>query len=113
MEKYINTYRYLYLIKVIKKEDILAFIGVRIFMGINKLPFIENYWSNDVLYKNNLVKKVMSKEYYYFICFSLYFKEKNKSENNEENGIAQRKKIQIFIEKLSSNFQKYYTLGKI
>ena len=52
-------------------------------MGINKLPSIENYWSNDVLYKNNLVKKVMSKEYYYFICFSLHFKEKNISENNE------------------------------
>ena len=98
--------------KGITKEDILAFIGVRIFMGINKLPSIENYWSNDVLYKNNLVKKVMSKEYYYFICFSLHFKEKNTSKNNEENEIDLRKKIQIFIEKLSSNFQKYYTLGK-
>ena len=54
----------------------------------------------------------MSKEYYYFICFSLHFKEKNISENNEENEIDPRKKIQIFIEKLSSNFQKYYTLGK-
>ena len=111
-EKAYNTYRYLYVTKRITKEDILAFIGVRIFMGINKLPSIENYWSNDVLYKNNLVKKVMSKEYYYFICFSLHFKDKNISENNEENIIDPRKKIQIFIEKLSSNFQKYYTLGK-
>ena len=44
------------------KEDILAFIGVRIFMRINKLLSKENYWSNDVLYKNNLVKKVISGE---------------------------------------------------
>ena len=106
-EKSYNIYRYLYVTKGITKEDIFTFIEERIFIGINNLPSIENYWSNDVLYKNNLVKKVMSKEYYYFICFSLHFKEKNISENNEENGIAQRKKIQIFIEKLSSNFQKY------
>ena len=65
-------------------------------MGINKLPFIDNYWSNDVLYKK-ILKKIMHKEYYYFIYFSLHFKEKIISENNEENEIGLRKKIQIFL----------------
>ena len=36
-EKAYNTYRYLYVSKVIRKEDILVFIGVGFFIGINKL----------------------------------------------------------------------------
>ena len=95
-EKAYNTYRYLYVAKGITKEDISVFIGVKIFMGINKLTSIDNYWSNDVLYKK-ILKKIMYKEYYYFIYFSLHFKEKIISENNEENEIGLRKKIQIFL----------------
>ena len=75
-EKAYNTYRYLYVTKGITKEDILAFIGVRIFMGINKLPSIDNYWSNDVLYKNNLVKNVKSKEYFILLVFHYILKKK-------------------------------------
>ena len=112
-EKAYNTYRYLYVTKGITKEDILAFIGVRIFMGINKLLSIENYWSNDVLYKNNLVKKVMSKEYYYFICFSLHFKEKNISENNEENEIDPRKKYKFLLRNYLQIFKNIILWGKI
>ena len=75
-EKAYNTYRYLYVTKGIIKEVILAFIGVRIFIGINKLPSIDNYWSNDVLYKNNLVKKIKLKVYYYFFVFHYILKKK-------------------------------------
>ena len=42
-EKAYNIYRFLYVTKGITKENILAFIGLRIFIGINKLPSIENY----------------------------------------------------------------------
>ena len=55
----------------ISKEDISAFIGVRLYMGIDEFSFIDNYWNNNIL-----LKKVMTKEYYYFIIFSLHFKEK-------------------------------------
>ena len=57
----------------------------------------------------------MTKEYCYFIVFSLYFKEKenlneNKNENQEDNIIEPRRKIEYFIVKLSLIFQKYYII---
>ena len=44
----------------------------------------------------------MTKKYYFFISFSLHFKEKenlneNNNENNEDNKIAPRRKIEYFI----------------
>ena len=36
-----NTYPYLYITKGIKKEDIIAFIGIRIFICLHKCSTIE------------------------------------------------------------------------
>ena len=57
-----NTYPYLYITKGFKKEDIIAFIGIRIFMGLHKCPTIECYWNNSYLYKN-MQNNIMPKNY--------------------------------------------------
>ena len=53
-----NTYPYLYITKRIKKEDIIAFIGIRKFIGLHKCPTIECYWNNSYLY-NNMINNIM------------------------------------------------------
>ena len=53
-----NTYPYLYITKGIKKEDIIAFIEIRIFIGLHKYPTIECYWNNSYLY-NNMINNII------------------------------------------------------
>ena len=55
----------------------------------------------------------MSKEYYYFICFSLHLKEKNISENNEENEIDPRKKYKFLLRNYLQIFKNIILWGKI
>jgi len=110
-----NSYQYLFVTKGIKKEDILAFIGIRIYMGLHKYPNIEYYWNGSIIYKN-IVNSIMSKTYFFLIAKALHFNEKK--ENGEDSSETDndnkdpRYKINLYLEKLASNFQKYYTLGE-
>jgi hypothetical protein len=111
--------------KGISKEDILAFLGIRIYMGIHKYPVIDYYWNNSNIY-NNIIRSIMPKTYYFLLAKALHFPEKEgKNENdltsddyyensdtNINNNLDPRKKINLYLEKLSENFQKYYELGK-
>ena len=117
-----GTYPFLYVTRGISREDILAFIGMRIYMGIRKYPNIECYWNGSFLYKTDF-NTIMPKNYYFLLAKCLHFPEKE--ENNEkdkkscesdtyENGgmIDPRHKINLYLEKLAENFQKNYELGE-
>ena len=120
-----GTYPYLYVSRGINKDDILAFIGIRIYMGLHKYTTIEDYWNNDILYKN-ILKKIMPKNYYFLLSKSLHFPEndnKDKSDSQtSESGtsgtteniikVDPRYKINFYLEKLAENFQKNYELGE-
>jgi len=131
-----NTYPYLYVTKGISKDDILAFIGIRMYMGLHKYPNFEFYWNDSVIYKN-VVNKIMSKTYFFLVSKALHFPEKedkvkkndnddkddkdekdDDTEKNEEEDIEEaikidpRQKINLYLEKLAKNFQKFYVLGK-
>ena len=85
-----GTYPYLYVSRGIGKDDILAFIGIRIYMGLHKYTTIEDYWNNDILYKN-ILKKIMPKNYYFLLSKVLHFPEKDekdKSDISSESGTA-------------------------
>ena len=45
-----NKYLFYFVTRGISKEDILAFIGIRIYMGLHKYPNISSYWSNNIFY---------------------------------------------------------------
>jgi hypothetical protein len=103
-------------------------------MGIHKLPAVGQYWGSGELH-NNIIKTIMPKNYFYLLTKALHFPEKEKTEDLEkeigdndpeveENSYEEsdkiienikvdpRHKIQLYLEKLSKNFQKYYVLGK-
>jgi hypothetical protein len=69
-----STYGHLYVTKGITKEDILAFIGMRIYMGIHKYPNLKKYWNKNDLY-NNIIQKIMPKNYFYMLSTALHFPE--------------------------------------
>ena len=79
-----NTYKYLYVTKGINNLDILAFIAIRIYMRFHKYHSIECYWKNDKLY-DNIISKIMSKEYYFLLEYSLHFPIKSNDESTNIN----------------------------
>ena len=91
----------------------MAFIGIRLYMGIHKYPSIESYWNNSNLY-TNIISSIMPKSYYFLLAKCLHFPEKEEKEINcdlpDDNDPMG--KINFFLEKLSLNFRKYYILGK-
>jgi len=126
---------YLYLTRGITKEDILAYIGVRIFMGIHKLPSFNLYWKKGFNQTN--INQIMSRNYFILVGKSLHFPETEKKEDDSKSTIPRdetsctenesktssrtnvpsvkldpRHKIQLYLEKLALNFQKYYQLGQ-
>jgi len=90
-------------------------------MGLHKYPNISSYWSNNSLYKVNF-KRIMSKIYYFLLLKALHFPEKEEGESSSsttesmstENAAKEdpRHKINLYLEKLAKNFQKYYDLGE-
>jgi len=117
-----NTYPYLYVSRGIKREDILAFIGMRMYMGLHKYPKVDLYWNDNIIYKN-LINRVMPKNYFFLLSKALHFPEKeereedtscSKDEDKSEISfrVDPRQKINLYLEKLAKNFQKYYILGK-
>ena len=83
-KKSTGTLPYLYVTRGIAKEDIFAFVGIRIFMGIFRLPSVELYWKSSNLYKN-ILNSVMSRSYFELISNALHFPEKDKEEDDNDN----------------------------
>ena len=118
---------YLFISRGITREDILAFIGVRIYMGILKLPLISLYWKGGSIFKN-VLHTVMTRNYYLLLSQALHFPEKDKEErkpkekddNTSDSSstiesctkIDPRHKVKLYLDKLAINFQKHYVLGR-
>ena len=49
-----NSLPYLYFKKGILPKDILCYTGIRLYMGILKLPPIDSYWSKNFIFSNNI-----------------------------------------------------------
>lgn len=87
-----NNYRIyadLYIKRGIIKKDILAYIGIRIYIGLYKYSSIEEYWKDGLLHES-IFKKIMTRTYFQMISTSLDFPEKindnnEYTENNNDN----------------------------
>ena len=54
-------------------HELKAFLGVNIIMGINRLPTLDLYWSTDVYFGNQGIKKVMPKNRFKELSSFLHF----------------------------------------
>ena len=79
-----NTYKYLYVTKGISNFNVLAFIGIRIYMGFHKYPSIKCYWKNNKLY-DNIIITIVPKEYCFLLEYSLHFQTKSNNESTDIN----------------------------
>ena len=92
----------------INNEDLYAYLALKIYMGILKLPKKEMYWSTSILYHNNFISSLMPKCYFKFIESSLHFVEINEEENKKNKD--PRYKLGKILDLLNDKFNKYYIL---
>jgi hypothetical protein len=100
---------YLYITKGISREDILAYIGIRIYMGLHKMPSIKHYWKRGL--HQTKIYQIMSRNYFLLLGKVLHFPEREKDNIDiisENTKVDPRRKINLYLEKLSINFQHHF-----
>lgn len=111
-----NSLPYLFCSKGISKEDILAFIGIKVYMDLHPLADIKGYWNHGTKFIN--IGTVMSKNYFFLISKYFHFPDKDGSPGQENKKyesylkVGPKNQINAYFTKLCKNFQKYYELGE-
>jgi len=94
------------------------------YMGLHKYPRLEYYWRDNIIYKN-VLNKVMQQNYFFLLSKCLHFPEKEEKDEETASStkssddksevsfkVDPRQKVNLYLERLAKNFQKYYVLGK-
>lgn len=90
------------------KDEIRAFLGITIAMGLTQVPHINLYWSKDDIFYNKFIANVLSRDRYLLLLKLLHF------QNNETCDMSDRLyKINNIFSKLLENFQKVIKPGSI
>ena len=89
----------------ISEEEFCAFLGVNLPMGINKLPTMKSYWSDEGL-GNSLIQKAMARARFLEILQNIHFADNHKvlpPKESEEYDHAW--KLRPFFDRLGKHFQ--------
>lgn len=92
----------------INREELLKFLGVALVMGLNKVPHINDYWSKNIMYRNEYITKVMSRDRFTAILKFWHF-----SDDTIDRTTDKLNKIRDVYEMLLDNFKKVIVPGKI
>ena len=61
-----------------------AFLGINFIMGINKLPYLEDYWSTDKCLENEKIQNVMTRKRFQPILQNLHFYNNDKDDKTDK-----------------------------
>ncbi len=92
----------------VDRDEIWIFLGILMYMGVVRLPKIEDYWSTDTLFKNDVIPKVMSRNRFQLILRFIHF-----ADNDDPNQTDKLHKIGMLSEMLLENFKAVYTPGPV
>lgn len=90
-------------------EEMKKFLGLLIWMGLDKKPSIRHYWSKKLIYTNNVANKVMSRNHFELLLRYWHF-----ADNTQQQGTPNKLyKIQPLLDKLVKNFKTYKVPGSV
>lgn len=84
------------------KEEIKKFVGLIIWMGLDKKPAMKDYWSQSILY-NSLANKTMPRNRFELLLNMIHF-----SDNLNIDGTDKLYKISPLVKLLNQKFSKMY-----
>ena len=96
----------------ISRPEFMAYLGLSIIMGINKLPRFSDYWTSDPFLENRGVKSVITKNRFEQICQYLYFSDSSLEPKKGTPGYDRLFKCRQIITNVVSNIQSAYYLFK-
>ncbi|CAF1651758.1 unnamed protein product, partial [Adineta ricciae] len=95
-----------------KKQKIESFLGLIILMGINNLPNMKLYWSNDMVFQNTFISSIMSRNRFLQIFYNLHLANNSLEPERGSKEYSKIYKIKNFTDILRENFKKNYSFGR-
>ena len=89
-------------------EELQAFIGLNIAMGLLKLPQIRDYWSTNEVLAMPWFPAVMSRDHFFTINGFIHLADSSKQKMEDEEGYDALYKVKPLIDHLTAVFSKYY-----
>ncbi|CAK1584280.1 unnamed protein product [Parnassius mnemosyne] len=83
-----------------------AYLGILIMMGLNPLPDMELYWSNDPFYNNAEILKIMPIKRFKKITENLHINDNEKEPNRNSPEYDKMYKLRPMIQELNKLFQQ-------
>ena len=93
-------------------KDIESFLGMMIVMGINNLPKMKLYWTQNNVFHNDLISSIMSRDHFLQIFYNLHLAYNSLEPKKGSYGYSKIYKIKSFMHILLVNFQDNDTLGQ-
>ena len=89
-------------------EEIRAYLGFLILMGINELPLIRDYWSTSEYLRYAPIADRISRNHFEKITRYLHFVDNTSLLSRGEEGYSRLQKVQPVITAMKANFQAAY-----
>ena len=96
--------------KNVCKEELKAYFGVCVIMGINQLPRIADYWKDDL--GNPGIKQTMTSNRFQEISQFLHFPDSTRTPAHGKNGYDQLYKVRLVLNAILENSQRCYSPNK-
>lgn len=95
------------------QEELQAFLGILIMMGINKLPTLELYWSSDPFFNNQEISSIMPVKRFKKIISNLHANDNQKAVPRNEPGFDKLYKVRPLITHFEKKFQEEYSNSSV
>ena len=95
--------------KNVSKEELKAFFGVFVIMGINQLPRIADYWKDDPFTGNTGIKQTMTRNRFQEIFQLLHSADSTRSPARGENSYDRLYKVRAVLNTVLENSQRCYS----
>ena len=96
----------------VNKDEMKAYLGVCVKMGINNLPKIADYWSSDIFIGNNGIKQTMTKNRFEEISQFFHLNNSSTEPARGEENFDRLYKCRPTLTSIVRNAQHYYSLKK-
>ena len=93
--------------KNVSKEELKAYFGVCMIMGINQLPRIADYWKDDL--GNTGIKQKMTRNRFQEISQFLHFTDSTRTPAHGKNVYDQLYKVRLVLNAVLENSQRCYS----
>ena len=89
-------------------EQLLAFIGLNVAMGLIRLPQIQDYWNKNEILATPFFPSIMSRDHFQNILGYLHLNDSSQQKKHGEDGYDPLYKVRPLLDHFSAVFPFYY-----